>query len=336
MGILPEILFNFIGGITGDIFNKKYINIVSDFIRAVILLLFLHFVDLSSSEYMYSLALLKVALSFIGVFVAPAIDGIIPEIVLPENLLKFNMKYTLFLDVIDIIAPLTVGFIYLTLGMHHVLVLDILSFIISGTLFCFIELEKIVSSMEIEKKIKFFLNRGINLILIENFLFSLVIYPVLDIYIIYYFTKVLGFSDFKYGQYQSLLYLISIVTTLLLFKKIEKISKKRTYIFLILALGMLSLFQKKMFFCFIAFVVLDNVSKFIRARLDTKLQLISPQSSFAKISSIYWTVSSIGVITGNFILSNAIDKNLISAYYTVIVVIVSILLLINSIFLKRQ
>lgn len=91
-----------------------------------------------------------------------------------------------------------------------------------------------------------------------------------------------------------------------------------------------------MFFCFIAFVVLDNVSKFIRARLDTKLQLISPQSSFAKISSIYWTVSSIGVITGNFILSNAIDKNLISAYYTVIAVIVSILLLINSIFLKRQ
>lgn len=126
------------------------------------------------------------------------------------------------------------------------------------------------------------------------------------------------------------------MTTLFLFKKIEKISKKKTYIFLILALGMLSLFQKKMFFCFIAFVVLDNVSKFIRARLDTKLQLISPQSSFAKISSIYWTVSSIGVITGNFILSNAIDKNLISAYYTVIAVIVSILLLINSIFLKRQ
>lgn len=326
VGILPEIIFNFVGGIVGDLFSKKHINIAADFIRALVLFLFFSFIDLDSKEYIYLISLLKLILSFVGVFIAPAIDGIVPEIILPKNLLKFNMKYTLFLDMVDISAPLIAGFIYVTLGVYHILLLDMLSFLISGVLFYFIKIEKKVSIVAIKNRIKLHLSREIIFIMIESFLFSIVVYPILEIYVIYYFIETLGFSDLKYGQYQSLLYFTSVLITFFLFKKVEKISKKSVYIFLLFSLGVLILFRENLFFYFLVFIILDNVSKFIKVDLDTKLQLLSPENSFAKISSLYWTLISLGIIIGNFILSSAIDRGLTSLYYSVIVVVIFLIL----------
>lgn len=326
VGILPEIIFNFVGGIVGDLFSKKHINIAADFIRALVLFLFFSFIDLDSKEYIYLISLLKLILSFVGVFIAPAIDGIVPEIILPKNLLKFNMKYTLFLDMVDISAPLIAGFIYVTLGVYHILLLDMLSFLISGVLFYFIKIEKKVSIVAIKNRIKLHLSREIIFIMIESFLFSIVVYPILEIYVIYYFIETLGFSDLKYGQYQSLLYFTSVLITFFLFKKVEKISKKSVYIFLLFSLGVLILFRENLFFYFLVFIILDNVSKFIKVDLDTKLQLLSPENSFAKISSLYWTLISLGIIIGNFILSSAIDRGLTSLYYSVIGVVIFLIL----------
>lgn len=316
IGVLPEILFNFIGGITGDIFNKKYINVSCDFLRAFILLFFIIFVDLKNTNFIYSISVLKLILSLVGIFVAPAIDGIIPEIISKENLLKFNTKYTIFLDGIDVISPLLAGYLYVTFGLYIILTIDLISFIISGILFSFIKLEKSIINFKIKNENQsFFITKDIFYLTIENFLISIVIYPILDIYFIHYFTETLNFSDLKYGQYQSLLFFISVLVTILIMKRIEIINKNKLYFFLSSMLFLLIFSKGNIIIYSLFFIILDNIAKILKIKFETKLQYISPLNNFAKISSIYWTFTILGMMLGNFLLSSFIDKNLNSNYY---------------------
>ncbi|WP_297488996.1 MFS transporter [uncultured Cetobacterium sp.] len=316
MGVLPEILFNFIGGITGDIFNKKYINISCDFLRAFILLFFIIFVELTNTNFIYSISVLKLILSLVGIFVAPAIDGIIPEIISKENLLKFNTKYTIYLDGVDIISPLLAGYLYINFGLYVILIIDLISFIISGILFSFIKLKKSIIDFKIKNENQsFFITKDIFYLTIENFLVSIAIYPILDIYFIHYFTETLNFSDLKYGQYQSFLFFISVLVTILIMKKIEIINKNKIYFFLSCILFLLSFFKVNIIIYSLFFIILDNIGKILKIKFETKLQHISPLNNFAKISSVYWTFTILGMMLGNFLLSSFIDKNLNSNYY---------------------
>lgn len=307
MEIIPEIFFNFIGGIIGDTFNKKYINIIGDIVRIFILIFFILYTNLNSSEYIYHISLLVFSLSFVGIFIAPSIDAIIPEIISKNKLLDFNIKYSLCLDTVDVIAPILAGFIYFYSNIYLIIFLDLFSFILSSFLFYYIKVNPSIYTPSKKNVCTIFSNKKINLVIIEKFLFSTITNPILDIYIIYYFINILRFSDFKYGQYQSVFNFLSILIIILFFKKIKILKKYKLYTLLIL--GILLLFIKNNFFLNIfSFIIIENTSKIIKINLDTFLQENSSQYNFAKINSLYWTASSLGMILGNFIISFLIDN----------------------------
>lgn len=329
IGILPEIIFNYFGGISGDYFNKKKIYIISDMLGVIILTIFLLILDLKKNNYIYIISFLKISLSFIKIFVAPAIDGIIPEIITKNKLLKFNAKYTIILDVVDIISPFLAGYLYLKFDLSFILKLDILSFIISSSLYFFIKYDVIDNKVMHKIKKNFFsvyLDKKICTIIIENFIISLILYPFLDILIIYYFSKTLGFSNLEYGRYQSIIAFLSILLTLILFKYVERIKKNNLYIFTSICIIFLILGRSNIFYLIIFFVLIDNISKFFKIKFDTSLQTISPITDFSKISSIYWTTTSVGVIFGNIALSYFLDKKLEVYYYLFLIIVITIII----------
>ena len=127
---LPQLVFSFLAGVVVDRVNRKHVMIISDLLRALLVLAFL---TVRSAEQVYVFYFVGFLLSSVSVFFAPAKTTMIPRIVEGEDeLLSANALSQTIRVVALLMGPALAGFLIAWAGTEVAFVVDSLSYIISA------------------------------------------------------------------------------------------------------------------------------------------------------------------------------------------------------------
>ncbi len=141
MEIIPAILFGFIAGILADRLDRKWIMIVSNLIRAVIISFLLFSTEL---WHIYVLAFLD---GTFANFFQPAKRSLMPTLVKSEEYVTMNSLFSLVNSSLQIFRPAISGLVVAFFGIKWAYGIDMITFVIASSL-----LLGITSSKDIVKK----------------------------------------------------------------------------------------------------------------------------------------------------------------------------------------
>lgn len=130
-GMLPFLVFSFIGGSLSDQFSKKSILLYGNLISAIPLfvLLYLKYLNIVVPSHIY---LLNFILSGVAALIMPAWEACIPSVVKRENLVEANSLTEVSVTGSQLLGPGLSGFLIGTLGAELAIILNAVSFIVSG------------------------------------------------------------------------------------------------------------------------------------------------------------------------------------------------------------
>ena len=130
------VLFSLLGGAIADSFKRKKIIITTNIICgfACIIISFI-----SQEQWLvYSIILTNIILAFMSAFSGPSYKAFTKEIVKKNSISQLNSFLETTSTVIKVTVPMIAIFLYKLLGIHGVLLLDGLSFLIAASLIFFI------------------------------------------------------------------------------------------------------------------------------------------------------------------------------------------------------
>lgn len=130
------VLFNLFGGVIADSFKWKKIIITTNILcgTACLVLSFLT----KEQWLVYAIVLTNVILAFMSAFSSPSYKAFTKEIVKKDSISQLNSLLETTSTVIKVTVPMVAIFLYKLLGIHGVLLLDGLSFLIAALLISFI------------------------------------------------------------------------------------------------------------------------------------------------------------------------------------------------------
>lgn len=128
--------FNLFGGVIADSFKRKKIIITTNILcgTACLVLSFLT----KEQWLVYAIVLTNVILAFMSAFSGPSYKAFTKEIVKKDSISQLNSLLETTSTVIKVTVPMVAIFLYKLLGIHGVLLLDGLSFLIAALLISFI------------------------------------------------------------------------------------------------------------------------------------------------------------------------------------------------------
>lgn len=137
---IPLLLLNFVAGYLADNKNKKRVIVITDFISAVVCLIFALCVNVSKI-YIPLILIVNLTLSICHAMFSPSLRALIPAIVSRETLKKTNAILTNLSELIKIIAPALTAYL-LTLDfitIKTLFIINSISFLISSISEMFID-----------------------------------------------------------------------------------------------------------------------------------------------------------------------------------------------------
>jgi MFS family permease len=142
---LPAIVLGVFSGTIVDKFLKTRIMILSDFARALcILIVFLLYI--TSELNIYYIFAVTLVLGIFHSIYNPAQFAIIPEIVKEEEIQQANSVNTIMLNISNMAGSSSSGFIYRFLGVPISILINITSYIVSGICTIFVKPAKIIKT----------------------------------------------------------------------------------------------------------------------------------------------------------------------------------------------
>lgn len=130
------VLFNLFGGVIADSFKRKKI-IIGTNILCGIACIILSFIS-KEQWLVYAIVMTNVFLAFMSAFSGPSYKAFTKEIVDKDNIRTLNSYLETTSTIIKVTIPMVAIFLYNILGIHGVLILDGLSFLIAASLIFFI------------------------------------------------------------------------------------------------------------------------------------------------------------------------------------------------------
>ena len=130
------VLFNLFGGVFADSFKRKKIIIATNILCGIACLV-LSFIS-QDQWLVYAIVLTNVILAFMSTFSGPSYKAFTKEIVKKDSISQLNSLLETTSTVIKVTIPMVAIFLYKLLGIHGVLLLDGLSFLIAALLIFFI------------------------------------------------------------------------------------------------------------------------------------------------------------------------------------------------------
>ena len=130
------VLFNLFGGVIADSFKRKKI-IIGTNILCGIACIVLSFIS-QQQWLVYAIVITNVILAFMSAFSGPSYKAFTKEIVKKNHITKLNSYLETSSTIIKVTIPMVAIFLYNILGIHGVLLLDGLSFLIAASLIFFI------------------------------------------------------------------------------------------------------------------------------------------------------------------------------------------------------
>lgn len=141
---LPQFLVSFVGGVWADRYNRKFLIIGADLGIAIITFSMMFIMPYISTEIvLLSLLIIMSILRSIGAGIqSPAVNAVIPQLVPPENLMRYNGINATMQSVVQFSAPAVAGIVLSVGTLQNILLIDILTAIVGIALFACISLPK--------------------------------------------------------------------------------------------------------------------------------------------------------------------------------------------------
>lgn len=130
-GTLPRILIGSVAGVFVDRWNRQHTMVIADLSRVVLVLLLLLVRSADSIWIVYMVAFLQATISQ---FFGPAEDALLPQLVDKSQLVAANSLNALNNNLARLAGPALGGLLLGSLGFGNVVLIDSLSFLISGIL----------------------------------------------------------------------------------------------------------------------------------------------------------------------------------------------------------
>lgn len=129
MEVIPRLLFGSTAGVFVDRWNRRRTMIVADLARTL-LILFLFTV--STNNWIWMVYVVAFAETTFSVFFEPAKGSLLPQLVNEQGLMQANGLSQVSSNAIGLIGPLLGGVLFVWSGLQGVVVIDSVSYLISG------------------------------------------------------------------------------------------------------------------------------------------------------------------------------------------------------------
>lgn len=139
---IPSLILGPIAGVFVDWFDRKKIIVMLDFISGAIITIFIGIFLSKGSFNMTEIYMLVISLSMASLIFQPAISTVIPSMIKKEKLMEANSINSVVMNIGNFLGPAIAGIILGKYGMLIVLVLNAISFILSGISEMFINIPK--------------------------------------------------------------------------------------------------------------------------------------------------------------------------------------------------
>lgn len=201
------VLFNLFGGVIADRFKRKKIIIWTNIFCGIACMI-LSFIS-QEQWLIYAIILTNVVLAFMSAFSGPSYKAFTKEIVRNESISKLNSYLETTSTVIKVTIPLVSIFLYNILGIHGVLLLDGLSFLIAASLiFLIVPVnEEVVSKEKITiRGILIDLKIGFKYVYSHKPIFIIIVLSALINFFLAAYNLLLPYSNQMFGNISSGLY----------------------------------------------------------------------------------------------------------------------------------
>lgn len=201
------VLFNLFGGVIADSFKRKKIIVATNFLCgfACIILSFI-----SREQWLvYAIVLTNVFLAFMSAFSGPSYKAFTKEIVKKDSISQLNSLLETTSTVIKVTVPMIAIFLYKLLGIHGVLLLDGLSFLIAALLILFvvpINEEVVTKDKMTISKILNDLKTGFKYVYNHKSIFIIIVLSALVNFFLAAYNLLLPYSNQMFGEISSRLY----------------------------------------------------------------------------------------------------------------------------------
>ncbi|MHA1126666.1 MAG: MFS transporter [Candidatus Heimdallarchaeota archaeon] len=154
IAFVPTIILTPVAGVLVDRWNRKAIIAIVDFLQAAVTLVLLFLFWFTT----VTVAILLVFLAVRGIFQAfhqPAVMSLTPIMVPRKQLSRINSLDYFFNSIIFLIGPIIAAFLYKYIPIHHIMWIDVASFIIAVIPLIFVVIPKVVQPEKeegVEKK----------------------------------------------------------------------------------------------------------------------------------------------------------------------------------------
>lgn len=157
LAIIPNVLINLFGGVWIDEKNKKNLMVITDLMSAILVFSFVPIFHYFSENLSLIIAY-TITLSALHAANDLTISCAIPEIVNQEGIPKANSFLQIIATLLSVIGPILGAVLYFSIGMHNILLLDGISFLLAAIFSLFLVLRArntINKTVELNYKHKF-------------------------------------------------------------------------------------------------------------------------------------------------------------------------------------
>lgn len=216
ISILPRLLMSPLAGVFGDWFDRKKMIVLMDIVNAVLLGIFAYIFFVNQSFSLLSIYILVITLEITEIFYGSSSAGIIPSIISKDQMAEARSLESMALSIGRLISPMIAAFLYGVSGLLVILIVNAISFLLSGISEVFIHVpkkhkrpEKINISaffIDIKEGLKIikdnkFIRTVISLGTIVNFVIS----PFFAVGFLVLIKDVLEGSDYQFGLFQTVM-----------------------------------------------------------------------------------------------------------------------------------
>ena len=262
ISILPRLILSPVAGVFGDWFDRKKSIVALDFISGLLICAYALYYSISGELSLVSIYVLVILLEVTEVFFSSAMAAAVPSIVEKDELFQANSVKSVITSFCSIAAPILASLLCGLVGLHIILVICGISFILSALSELTIEIPAthkkpkkiniaafktdLVEGIKIIKAHKMIMNIiGIGMII--NFCLS----PLFSVGLIFIIREILKGSELQYGLFSTILALAMVISPITLghIAQKMKVGKLLVYVFALTAalIGLLASASSNLF-----------------------------------------------------------------------------------------
>jgi len=139
-GMIPRLVFGPFGGVLADKLDRKTTFVSLDFVSGLVTLMFSVLYITNGRLAFHEILIYVMILQVINAFFEPAISTVIPSIVEKTELMSANAFISTLRQIAMVISPMVAGVLFGTYGLFTVMLINGISFMLSGASEMFIEM----------------------------------------------------------------------------------------------------------------------------------------------------------------------------------------------------